>query len=149
MCVITTPEAKAFVELADVFRMHGEAYCRTNTLTPEQYKAFHAIINCRTQVLGGHVDQCDHCGLLHCSYNSCRNRHCPKCESFKASRWLEARQGELLPVSYFHVVFTLPHELNNLVLYNKSLLYNQLFKAVWETLKTLGQTRKDWVVKWA
>ena len=98
-------------ELADVFKMHGESYCKAHTLPPEYYKVMHAIENCRTQVLGGHVDKCEQCGHQQNSYNSCRNRHCPKCESFKASEWLESRQAELLPVPYFHVVFTLPHSL--------------------------------------
>jgi hypothetical protein len=141
--VCTAPkEIKPSVELADIFRMHGDAYCQANTLTPEQYKVFHAIKNCRTSILGGHVEQCNHCSALQYAYNSCRNRHCPKCESFKAAQWLEARQAELLPVRYFHVVFTLPHELNHLVLYNKKLLYNLLFESAWETLKTLGNDPK-------
>jgi len=126
------------VELADVFRQHAEIYCRENILTPEQHNVSHAIVNCRTAVLGGHVDECNQCGARQNSYNSCRNRHCPKCESFKAADWISAREAELLPVPYFHVVFTLPHELNTLVLYNKRLLYHLLFQAAWETLKTLG-----------
>jgi len=130
------------VELADIFQMHGDGYCKAHVLTPEQYKVMNAIKNCRTSVLGGHIDQCDNCFALHCSYNSCRNRHCPKCESFKAAKWFKDRQAELLPVPYFHVVFTLPHELNNLVLYNKKMLYTLLFEAVWETLKTLGEDKK-------
>lgn len=134
--------AKPSTGLADIFRMHAPAYCSQHVLTPEQYKVVNAIQNCRTAVLGGHVDQCDHCQALHISYNSCRNRHCPQCEAFKAAKWLANRQAELLPVPYFHVVFTLPHALNNLVLYNKRLLYNLLFEAVWETLKTLGKDKK-------
>lgn len=130
------------MELADIFRRHADAYCQSHRLTPEQHKVLHAIQNCRTSVLGGHVDQCNQCGATQCSYNSCRNRHCPKCESFKATRWLAARQAELLPVCYFHVVFTLPHELNNLVLYNKQKLYNLLFESAWETLKKLGKDPK-------
>lgn len=98
-------EKRQAVELADVFRMHGGTYCDENTLTAEQYKVINAIRNCRTSVLGGHVEQCDQCAKLRCAYNSCRNRHGPKCESFKATKWLEDRQAELLPVSYFH--FTL------------------------------------------
>ena len=105
--------------MADIVRLHSDAYIQANILTPEQHKVVNAIKNCRTSVLGGHVEQCDHCNAIRCAYNSCRNRHCPKCESFKAAQWLENRQSELLPVRYFHVVFTLPHELNNLVLYNK------------------------------
>ncbi|NBX75013.1 MAG: IS91 family transposase [Proteobacteria bacterium] len=125
-----------------MFRLQGDAYVQTNTLTPEQYKVMNAIKNCRTSVLGGHVEQCDQCHAIHCAYNSCRNRHCPKCESFKAAQWLGARQAELLPIRYFHVVFTLPHELNNLVLYNKKILYNLLFESAWKTLNTLGRDPK-------
>lgn len=142
MCTLSERVAKPPVELADIFRMHGDTYVQANILTPEQYKVFNAVKNCRTSVLGGHVEQCDQCDAIQCAYNSCRNRHCPKCESFKAAKWLEARQAELLPVRYFHVVFTLPHELNNLVLYNKRILYNLLFESAWETLKKLGADPK-------
>lgn len=123
-------------------RLHGEAYRQANTLTPTQHKVMNAIINCRTSALGGHVEQCDHCHALHYAYNSCRNRHCPKCESFKAAQWLQDRQAELLPVRYFHVVFTLPHELNHWVLYNKRRLYDLLFESAWKTLRTLGKDPK-------
>lgn len=142
MCTLPERVARPPIELADIFRMHGDAYAQATILTPEQYKVFNAVKNCRTNVLGGHVDQCDRCDMIQCSYNSCRNRHCPKCESFKAAKWLEARQAELLPVRYFHVVFTLPHELNNLVLYNKRILYHLLFESAWETLKKLGSDPK-------
>jgi hypothetical protein len=119
MCDHKVAQDKRKIELGDVFRMHKESYSKNYTLTPEQYKVINAICNCRTSVLGGHVEQCDNCGDIHVSYNSCRNRHCPKCQSLKTARWLEDRQKELLPVPYFHVVFTLPHELNTLMLYNK------------------------------
>jgi hypothetical protein len=138
MCTEQKNERSQSVEIADIFRQHGDDYCRENTLTPEQYKVMHAIKNCRTRVLGGHVEQCDYCSEIQYAYNSCRNRHCPKCESFKAADWIEERQVELLPVPYFHVVFTLPHELNNGVLYNKRILYDLLFQAAWKTLKKLG-----------
>ncbi len=141
MCVEQKNERTASVEIAQVFRQHGDSYCLENKLTPGQYKVMNAIKNCRTRVLGGHVDQCDYCSEIQCSYNSCRNRHCPKCESFKAAAWIEDRKAELLPVSYFHVVFTLPHELNNTVLYNKKILYDLLFQAAWKTLKTLGEDK--------
>lgn len=144
MCTQTETEAqvKPSVELADIFRRHGDKYLQANRLTPEQHKVFNAIRNCRTSILGGHIEQCEQCHAIQCAYNSCRNRHCPKCESFKAAKWLEARQAELLPVRYFHVVFTLPHELNNLVLYNKKALYNLLFESAWETLQKLGRDPK-------
>lgn len=142
MCTLPEQVAKPSVELADIFRMHGDSYIQEHILTPEQHKVFNAVKNCRTHVLGGHVEQCNKCDSIQISYNSCRNRHCPKCESFKAAKWLEARQAELLPVRYFHVVFTLPHELNNLVLYNKRILYNLLFESAWGTLKKLGSDPK-------
>jgi Putative transposase/Transposase zinc-binding domain len=141
MCT-SPPVQTPRVELADVFRLHGENYCQSHQLTPEQYKVVHAILNCRTSVLGGHIEQCQQCRTIQYAYHSCRNRHCPKCESFKAAQWLQDRQAELLPVSYFHVVFTLPHALNNLVLYNKRILYNLLFESAWKTLKKLGQDPK-------
>jgi hypothetical protein len=142
MCNRENCRDKCSVELSSVFNMHRESYCKNNTLTSHQHKVINAICNCRTSVLGGHIEQCDHCGNIHISYDSCRNRHCPKCQSLKTAKWLEDRQKELLPVPYFHVVFTLPHELNTLILYNKRELYSCLMRAAWETIKTLGQDPK-------
>src|SRR5687768_16634949 len=142
MCTAQQETPTPDVALADVFRLHAAAYGRTHTLTPEQHKVVHAIVNCRTAVLGGHVEQCQQCHTIQYAYHSCRNRHCPKCESFKATQWLQDRQTELLPVPYFHVVFTLPHELNTLALYNKPILYHLLFESAWATLNTLGQDKK-------
>lgn len=130
------------VELADVFRLHASRYCEQHDLTSLQYQMINAIVNCRTAQLGGHVQQCDACQRTHISYNSCRNRHCPKCLSLRTARWLEARRSELLPVSYFHVVFTLPHELNTLIAYNKQTLHHLLFQAAWEVMNTLGKDPK-------
>ena len=101
-----------------------------------------AIEVCRTAALGGHVDRCDHCGALRVSYNSCRNRHCPKCQSLDKERWLEDRKRDLLPTTYFHVVFTLPDSLSPLTLRNQKVVYHILFKAASETLKTLTQDPK-------
>jgi len=101
-----------------------------------------AIEVCRTAVLGGHKDQCDHCGHLQISYNSCRNRHCPKCQTLRKEKWIEARTEDLLPIEYFHVVFTLPSELNPLVLMNRKLIYDLLFRSVSETLTKLAQDPK-------
>jgi len=98
-----------------------------------------AIERCRTVALGGHLEQCDNCGFERPAYNSCRNRHCPKCQGLNKARWLEARQVELLPVGYFHVVFTLPHELNALILSNKRALLDILFNAAAQTLLTFGR----------
>lgn len=142
MCDKNKRREKNSVELADVFRLHGQTYKANHTLTPQQHKVINAILNCRTSVLGGHIDQCDCCGATHNSYNSCRNRHCPKCQSLKTARWLQERQKELLPATYFHVVFTLPHELNTLILYNKKELYSLLFQSAWKTIDLLGEDEK-------
>jgi len=101
-----------------------------------------AIEVCRTATLGGHKDQCDHCGHLQISYNSCRNRHCPKCQTLRKEKWIEARREDLLPIEYFHVVFTLPSELNPLVSMNPQLLYDLLFHSASETLSELAQDPK-------
>jgi hypothetical protein len=100
-----------------------------------------AVETCRTAELGGHLKPCDRCGFEHPSYNSCRNRHCPKCQSLAKAQWLQKHNAELLPVGYYHLVFTLPHELNRLILANKKILLALLFKAVSETLLEFGQTR--------
>src|SRR6266498_668217 len=128
-------------ELADIFRSHGESYRRTHFLPASQRKVMRAVTVCRTQELGGHLKQCDTCGFEHPSYNSCRNRHCPKCQSLAKAKWLEKQNSELLPVGYFHLVFTLPHVLNGLILGNKKILFALLFKAVSETLLEFGQRR--------
>jgi hypothetical protein len=128
-------------ELADIFRSHGESYRRTHFLPASQRKVMRAVSVCRTQELGGHLKQCDTCGFEHPSYNSCRNRHCPKCQSLAKAKWLQKQTSELLPVGYFHVVFTLPHVLNGLILAHKKILFALLFKAVGETLLEFGQRR--------
>ena len=94
-------------------------------------KSSQAVERCRTAALGGHLEQCDSCGFERPAYNSCRNRHCPKCQSLAKVKWLDKQKSELLPVGYFHLVFTLPHELNGLILTNKKILLSHLFKAVW------------------
>ena len=103
-------------ELADIVRRHGPAYRRAHRLPRSHLRVLRAIEVCRTAALGGHRESCAQCGFSRCAYNSCRNRHCPKCQAFAKAQWLEARQVELLPVPYFHNVFTLPHELNPLIL---------------------------------
>ena len=128
-------EAARPLELADVFEQFGDELL---ALTSEQQKVVRDITSCRTAVLGGHVHQCDHCGHRQEVYNSCRNRHCPKCQSLQQARWLEARQAELLPVEYFHVVFTIPEELKAIFLSNKAVCYKLLFAAVAETLKEVA-----------
>jgi len=129
-------------EVADVFRLHGEAYRRTHPVSPLHRQVMSAIERCRTAALGGHVERCDACGFERVAYNSCRNRHCPKCQSLAKARWLEARRAELLPVHYFHVVFTLPHQLNPLALANKQALYSLLFHAAADTLKDFARDPK-------
>jgi hypothetical protein len=107
------------LEVSQIFRHHGQVYRENHRLSPEQHKAMRDIERCRTAHLGGHMDFCSHgCGYMLISYNSCRNRHCPKCQSFKQARWLEARLERLLPTHYFHLVVTLPHELNPVTLLN-------------------------------
>lgn len=122
-------------ELADIFRMHGENYREKHPLPLLHLKVMRAIETCRTAYLGGHIEKCDHCGHERISYNSCRNRHCPKCQSLPKAKWIQDRKKELLLVSYFHTVFTLPHELNLIALRNKKLIFNILFRSVSETLQ--------------
>ena len=99
-------------ELADIFNQFGNKYIENYKLAPEQYKVFKAIKSCRTSALGGHVDVCDKCGHLRISYNSCRNRHCPKCQILKTEEWINKRENDLLPIQYYHIVFTIPNILN-------------------------------------
>jgi len=124
------------LEVADVLRTHGPAYLEAfgKTLSAAQRRALLDLALCRTAALGGHVEACDTCGEQRIAYNSCRNRHCPKCQAGTRARWLEDRQAELLPVDYVHVVFTLPHQLAPLALQNQRVLYGLLFRAAAETL---------------
>jgi hypothetical protein len=126
-------------EVADIFREFGEGYRQKNSLSLEQLKVMHSIEVCRTAYLGGHKEKCDACGFERHAYNSCRNRHCPKCQTLKKAQWVEDRTAELLPVPYFHNVFTLPHELNPIALCNKKTVYSILFRAVSETLLDFGR----------
>jgi len=130
------------IEVADIFRQHGPAYREAHRLARNDWRVMHAIEACRTSVLGGHKDKCDHCGHLEISYNSCRNRHCPKCQTLKKERWIEARGEDLLPIQYFHVVFTIPSELNRLVSMNGKVMYDLLFRSVSETLMKLAHDPK-------
>jgi predicted Zn-ribbon and HTH transcriptional regulator len=124
------------LEVADIFRAKGDRFIDQNEtrISYQQLKVIRAITRCRTAALGGHVDRCTRCGHQAISFNSCRNRHCPKCQAQARQRWLAERERELLATSYFHVVFTLPHELEVLVLRNQGLLYNLLFRTVATTL---------------
>jgi hypothetical protein len=130
------------LEVADIFRQYGPAYREAHRLSRNQWRVMRAIEVCRTAALGGHKDQCDHCGHLEISYNSCRNRHCPKCQTLRKEKWIEARREDLLPIEYFHVVFTLPCALNPLVSMNPQLLYDLLFRSASETLLQLAKDPK-------
>jgi len=132
------------LEVADIFRAHGAAWRRAQTghLSLGQLKVMSAIEHCRSAELGGHVLRCQACDHTQIAYNSCRNRHCPKCQASAARRWLEARQAELLPVDYYHLVFTLPAPISDIAYYNKSLVYGILFKAAAETLLTIAADPK-------
>jgi Putative transposase/Transposase zinc-binding domain len=123
---------KPKLEVADVFRSLDPAF--VSALPAAQRRVVQDIVACRTAALGGHVEQCDQCGYCQIAYDSCRNRHCPKCQAAARAEWMEARAEELLPVPYFHVVFTLPEQLSPLALQNKRIIYNLLFKAASETL---------------
>src|SRR3954466_6595325 len=132
------------LEVADVFRRHGEAWreAQAGHLSRVQLRVMSAIETCRTAALGGHVEQCVACAHTRIAYNSCRNRHCPKCQGSAASAWLAARTAELLPVPYFHVVFTLPAKLGAIAYQNKALVYGLLFKVAAETLTTIAADPK-------
>jgi Putative transposase/Transposase zinc-binding domain len=121
-------------EVADIFRRYGAKYKKTHAMNVEQRKVMAAIMACRTARLGGHSEVCDYCGTVNNSYNSCRNRHCPKCQTMTKEQWLDNRRNELLPCGYFHIVFTLPHCLNPLILANRRELLTCLFAAVKQTL---------------
>jgi hypothetical protein len=132
------------LEVADVFRDHGAAYLDEfgDSLSSEQRRVLQDITVCRTAALGGHVEECDHCGHQRIAYNSCRNRHCPKCQATAAAQWMEERAAELLSVEYFHVVFTLPSTLGPIALQNQRELYGILFRAAAETLQQIAADPK-------
>ncbi len=136
--------AHCALEVADIFRVHGPAWRvdQRGHLSLSQLKVMSAIEQCRTAALGGHVLRCDGCGTTQVSYNSCRNRHCPKCQSNAAQRWLDARQADLLPVEYYHVVFTLPAPIADIAYTNKAAIYGLLFDMAAETLLTIAADAK-------
>ncbi len=121
-------------EVAEIFRRYGEEYRSQYPVTVNQRKVMASITSCRTSLLGGHSEVCNHCAVIRNSYNSCRNRHCPKCQTMTKEEWLEKRKQELLPCGYFHMVFTLPHALNPIILSNRKLLLSCLFQAVRNTI---------------
>ena len=128
------------LEVADIFRRLGPAYRREHggSLNRAQRRVMSAIELCRTAALGGHIERCDNCGHERIAYNSCRNRHCPKCQSLVREQWLQQRRAELLPVEYFHVVFTMPAEIAAIAYQNKAVVYDILFRATAETLRTIA-----------
>ena len=137
-------QGRPALEVADIFRAHGSAWreAERGHLSLAQLKVMSAITQCRTAALGGHVLRCEDCGTEQVSYNSCRNRHCPKCQSSAAKRWLDARQADLLPVEYFHVVFTLPASIADIAYQNKAALYGLLFDIAAETLLRIAADPK-------
>jgi hypothetical protein len=135
----TAAIASLGLTLADIVRAHGDTYRRTHRLAKVQRQALRAIAACRTALLGGRRETCDHCGATRLTYNSCRNRHCSTCQSKASAQWIEARRADLLPIPYFHVVFTLPHALNGLAQGNPRVIYTLLFRAAADTLLTFGR----------
>jgi hypothetical protein len=133
------------LEVADIFRAEGAGYraVQADHLSLIQLKVMSAIENCRTAALGGHVDACEDCGHQRLAYNSCRNRHCPKCQGAAARIWLAEREADLLPVGYFHVVFTLPAEIADIAGQNKAIVYDLLFRAASETMMTIAAGPAD------
>ena len=138
MAQIKTPGSKNH-EVANILYNHLNDYKSKYPLWPEHRKIVSDLLHCRTVHLGGHMERCDTCGLVRIRYHSCRNRHCPKCQHMPRERWLEKRKDEILPTRYFHVVFTLPHELNTVILNNKKVMLTILFKAASRTLLTFGK----------
>ena len=133
------PRSQEQVELADIFRLYADDYRRSHAVSYEQLKVMRHIQICRTAVLGGHVEQCNQCAFEQIAYNSCRDRHCPKCQTLTKEQWLNDRKSELLPCGYFHLVFTLPHDLNPIILSNKRITLNILFTAVNQSLQAFAK----------
>jgi hypothetical protein len=137
------------IEVADVFRRFGPQFVARSgaSLSGDQRKVIQAIEQCRTAVLGGHKEECDKCGHESFAFNSCRNRHCPKCQGSACARWTSKRTAELLPVPYLHMVFTLPHIVARLALQNKEVMYDLLFQATSRTLSEIAADKKHLVVR--
>ena len=137
------PATSKGLELADIVRAHGYAYQERHALSDEQRDVLWDVEHCRTDVMGGYIEECDDCGTLRVGYNSCRNRHCPKCQRLAQETWLSQQASQLLPIEYFHVVFTLPHDLNRLIRFNKRVCYDLLFKTVTQTLQQFARCTWD------
>jgi ribosomal protein L32 len=130
------------IEVQEIFVRYGARYQDTHHLSTQQKKAFDAIASCRTAALGGHSEVCPKCGEIKISYNSCRNRHCPKCQTYRKEKWIEERSADLLDIGYYHAVFTVPSELNPLFYYNQKTAYGLLFRCAWETVKEFASDRR-------
>jgi hypothetical protein len=138
----TAHSEEANVEVADIFRAHGEEYRRAHGMSGKQRAVMRAIENCRTAACGSHLDQCDNCGFTDYNYNSCRDRHCPKCQGSARHKWVSRRIEEVLPVAHYHAVFSLPHLLHDIVAHNRRLIYNLLFQSAAQTLLAFGRDPK-------
>ena len=133
---------KPSVEVTDILKQHIVDYQKDYSLFPDHYKIVYDLLNCRTAYLGGHIEQCDQCGTQRIWYNSCRNRHCPKCQGAKRAEWVNKRLKELLPVYYYHAVFTMVHSLNIIALYNKEIFYDIMMRASAKTLQDFAADPK-------
>lgn len=131
---------KVKADLAQVVKTFGRSLLKNTLLSPQQIKTLHNIVNCSTATLGGHKERCDTCGKVKYHYNSCGDRHCPKCQYSKQIKWIDKLQKQVLPIKHYHVIFTVPHSLNEVCLWNKKLYFNILFKSVWGTLRSFGYT---------
>ncbi|HEY0710474.1 MAG TPA: IS91 family transposase [Polyangia bacterium] len=138
-CAASVGQTRPRLEVADILRATGEAYRHSHVVTPEQGKTLTALVRCRTAALGGHLDICRSCGHQAPAYNSCRNRHCPKCQSLSQARWIDQRLARIIPTKYFHVVFTLPQQLRALARGNARLMYDLLIGAAARTLLEFGR----------
>jgi hypothetical protein len=141
-CAATPSPRRPSLEVADIVRAHGEAFARRSILTPDQAAVLRDIARCRTAALGGHLDVCDHCGDETPSFNSCRNRHCPKCQGLAQAAWIADREERILPVRHFHVVFTVPAELHALARYRRDVVFDALFACAAATLQELGRDER-------
>ena len=130
------------IELAEIIRKYGSSFREEYYIAQHSNKVLNLISSCRTSKMGGHIEKCDCCGYTKNAYNSCRNRHCPKCQYRTKEKWINNRKKELLPITYYHIVFTLPAELNQIILLNKEVMYNILFKSASQTLLKLGRDTK-------
>lgn len=126
-------------EVGDIIRAYGHEFLSGHSVVPQVKKTFTNLANCHTSVLGGHIEVCPDCGEVHVSYNSCRDRHCPKCQQKNREQWIEARREEVMPVKYFHVVFTIPDCLHPIAMHNQPIFYGSIFRAAWSTINTFAR----------